>query len=62
MNNDSSKYTIEGLADGTWCREHVGASGSNLFDSREAAEAELPELARVLECDVSMLRVVEVVS
>jgi hypothetical protein len=52
-------YTIEGLVDGTWCREHVGANESNLFDSREAAEAELPSLARVLECDVSDLRVVE---
>lgn len=60
MNNDSGKYTIEGLVDGTWCREHVGANESNLFDSREAAEAELPELALALDCEPSALRVVKV--
>lgn len=43
-----------------WSSEHVGQQdASNLLDSRQAAEAELPNLARVLECEVSALRVVE---
>jgi hypothetical protein len=33
---------------------------SNYFDARAAAEADLPQLAAVLECDVADLRVVEV--
>ena len=56
------QYTIEGLADGAWCREHVGANESNLFASRNAAEAELPALAAALDCEASELRVVEVQS
>jgi hypothetical protein len=46
---------------GQWTDTAVGQrDSSNYLDSREAAEAQLPELARVLECDVADLRVVEV--
>jgi hypothetical protein len=55
-----TQYAIEGRVDGQWSRQHVGAvDESTLFDSREAAEAELPTLAKSLECPESELRVVE---
>jgi hypothetical protein len=60
MNNDSSKWAIEGLVNGAWGREHVGAADdSTLFDSRDEALAALPELAEALRCAADELRVVE---
>ena len=52
------RYTIEGLVGSVWCREHVGASSSNVFGSRDAAESELPALAEALETTEESLRVV----
>jgi hypothetical protein len=55
-----TQYTIEGRNEyGQWLRSQVGDESANRFETREAAEAELPELARCLECEVSELRVVE---
>lgn len=54
-------YGFEMLIDGRWDSYACGeTTRSNAFDSREEAEAELPNLAHVLECDPNDLRVVEV--
>lgn len=46
---------------GIWTREAAGVQDdSNYLDSREAAEAELPRLAKMLGCDVGLVRVVEI--
>lgn len=53
-------WTVEGRNEyGQWLRSQVGDDSANRFASREAAEAELTNLATVLDCDVSELRVVE---
>lgn len=44
-----------------WTFDGVGQQdSSNTFSSREAAEVDLPNLARVLDVEPSALRVVEV--
>lgn len=57
----TASYGFEGLVDGQWSAEACGVQDrSNYFRTREAAEAEIPRLARVLKCDPSKIRVVEV--
>lgn len=57
------RYAFEALVDGQWSRESAGPQdASNTFETRNEAEAELPRLARALDCDESELRVVEVTS
>lgn len=55
-------YGFEMLVDGEWSADACGETdASNAFDTERAAEGELPNLARVLGCDVAELRVVPVV-
>jgi len=47
------------VSDDGWTDDGIGEQDeSNTFDTRDAALAELPRLAKVLECDESDLRVV----
>lgn len=53
-------YGFETLSDGTWSREACGEqNASNLFATREEAEAKLPDLAKALECAAEQVRVAE---
>ena len=54
-------YGFEMLVDGEWSDACWETDGSNAFDTELAAAEELPNLARVLDCDVAELRVVPVV-
>lgn len=54
-------YGFELSTEQGWSADACGHQGAdNYFATREAAEAEMPNLARVLECDVDELRVVAV--
>lgn len=54
-------FGFEAFCDGRWSTSAAGAQDrSNYFDTRESAEAELPNLARALGCDIDQVRVVEV--
>jgi hypothetical protein len=56
-----ARYGFEAQVDGQWSRDAAGQQdGSNTFDTREEAKAEIPRLARVLGCDEGDLRVVAV--
>lgn len=56
-----TRYTIEARdSHGNWDARHAGESVA--FDSREAAEAEIPRLAEIQESPESDYRVVEVAS
>jgi len=50
-------YKIEALVKGNWTDDAVG--NENEFDTREAAEEQIPELARIFDCPEDELRVVE---
>ena len=63
MKKDKPRYGFYGFErrekDGTWSADACGVQdASNYLNSEAEASAELPNLARVLECDVSELRVV----
>ena len=49
-------YKIEGLVKGRWMDDAVG--GPNEFDSEEAAEGMISELARIYKCPEDEFRVV----
>ena len=57
----ATMYGFELSTEQGWDADACGHQGpDNYFATREAAEAELPKLARVLECGVAELRVVAV--
>jgi hypothetical protein len=60
MTTNKTLFGFEMLSsDRMWRADLVGEQGaSNLFETHEAAEAELPNLASVLECQPGELRVV----
>ena len=54
----STMYGFELSTEQGWSADACGYQGpDNYFATRQAAEAELPNLARVLECSVEELRV-----
>jgi hypothetical protein len=58
MKNKTCK--IEGLSAGQWDESSVGNdTAANTFATREAAEKEIPELAKAFDCPESDFRVVE---
>jgi len=50
-------YKIETLVKGNWTDDAVGTE--NEFDTHEAAEEQIPELARIFDCPENEFRVVE---
>ena len=51
-------YKIEAMVHGNWTDDAVGSE--NEFDSREAAEEMIPELARIFDSDPCEFRVQEI--
>ncbi len=58
---NTMKYMIQGPCNGhDWSEEYVGNDAdANTFETRKAAEKQIPCLARIFECPKSDFRVVE---
>jgi hypothetical protein len=57
----ATRYGFEVRTDGQWSADAAGEQGeSNYYDTRGEAEAEVHDLARILDCSILDIRVMEV--